>query len=653
MAIDIFHKKNKYSIAKIKSNLIEKTGIIFKDSLIMEVMQNNPNENPEDILYKKYLDTYMSSINILDGEKISDKDISKYKKSKVLVLSIVKNCVGSYQYIKTFIEQLQQKTDKTCFYYLTNNNIDRTIQVLKKWSDNNKNIAGKNIENEQIITVFNNGIIGNRINKFAEYRTQCLLGAIDHFGEDFDYLIVFDSDLYDFIPTDKIFESMNIEKKWSVISGNMTYKKSSCHYDQLALRAIDEDDNISTLYPNFTKFYGRSQQWLNKIYIINNMVEVKSAFGGISIYNFKEIVDLLKVDNFPYDVSQYPEGTCEHIALSNKLPNKKFVSGDISYQNNTSIEGSLVSNPKIFIPRDAGFFSVFNFYVGSLTRGSRIYPLFNKEAFMKLHKQNAHFSYWTDKFNCWFDYFEPVSFYDNDNTHSSIDSITKIRGLEITVGEIAPKEFTHPASSEALLNDRENFSKWRHYVHGIYSRYIKFDQAIMNDANSFWTENIGTNKAIGVHYRHPSHSCESGNIYLKQYFEEIDNILQKEPESNIFLASDNMLGILAFKDRYGDKIKYIQDIDRLDMDNLLSWAYELAKGKKADVVGMINGKGFELQHIAAANNTGSKKMTTDLFKEVICLSKCNHLIHTVSNIPLAISYMNPNLQMITIRGIKC
>ena len=42
-------------------------------------------------------------------------------------------------------------------------------------------------------------------------------------------------------------------------------------------------------------------------------------------------------------------------------------------------------------------------------------------------------------------------------------------------------------------------------------------------------------------------------------------------------------------------------------------------------------------------------MTQDLLKEVICLSRCDSLICSQSNISLALSYMNTELEMIFLK----
>ena len=49
--------------------------------------------------------------------------------------------------------------------------------------------------------------------------------------------------------------------------------------------------------------------------------------------------------------------------------------------------------PYTFIPRDAGFFSVFNFIAGELYDGRRVYPLFELEEYLKYRSENRHFAY--------------------------------------------------------------------------------------------------------------------------------------------------------------------------------------------------------------------------------------------------------------------
>lgn len=600
---------------------------------------------PDGQILAEYTDSYTDSIHMISGKKVNIKDNISYKKKKILVLSLIQNCSRSIDYIKKFISELSIKTLKTNFYFFTNNNIDKSEDILKEWIKNDNTIHGVFGPQEAIT-------IKTRHIKLAEYRETNLVKALDHFGKDFDYIIIFDSDISDTVNTQAVLDSIsraNSLEPWSIVSSNSCYKESEYYYDQFALRLLGQGSDIAEIYPRFNEFFGHTPEWINTIYLFDKgMVEVSCCFGGICIYKAQEIINILKTNKEVYSLKDYPDGTCEHIPLCNILPNKKYIDSDLKYFHPYKLEGHIVQHPMIFIPRDAGFFSVFNFYIGSLSSGSKIYPYFNKDIFLKVNNNtNKHFAYWTDKDNCWFDYFDPIKFYDDDDTHMSPKTLMS---LAITKGEnnLAPRVFTHPEMTRALINDQESFNKWRKYINSFYIKYIKFNPEIIKQADSFWNNNTLTDETIGVHYRHPSHSVESGKIYLKQYFDEIDKILDVN-DSSIFLASDNKFGILAFKDRYKDKIKYIEDIKRLDMDNFLEWGFALMNKKEIDENGFIDGFGMELHHKSAQNTecySDNKKMTIDLLKEVICLSKCKSLIYTQSNIPLAISYMNPELDMI-------
>lgn len=559
---------------------------------------------------------------------------------KILVLSLVKNISGSVSFIDNFIDSLRNKfSHNVKFYFLSNNNTDDSINLFARLKYKyNPDLEISIIPNENIT-------INNRIDLFAKYRNINFELAIKLFGEDFDNVIVFDSDLADNIQVDQIEQSLRVKSPaWSCISGNHCYEKSNYYYDELALRFLDDPIDIKEKFSNFDKYYGKSELWMENLFIINDWLNVKSAFGGISIYHMKELLNIHKEFETLYDMKKLPKFTAEHIALNLKLNNNILINPNLKYNNSISIEGKMHHRPIAFVPRDAGFFSVFNFYMGCLSLGIRAYPYFNKQALLHLNGgKNEHFCYWTQNDNCWFDYFEPVKFFDNDASHTTEEYKTFLKHK----GEIAPVEFRIPKDTYALICDKERFSQWRKDIHSFYSQYIKYDSSIIDKVNSFWSSNINDkHKTIGIHYRHPSHFIESGKVYLDQYYSKIDEVLSKDPETQIFLATDSNFGLYAFMEKYGDKVKYINDVERLSMTEFLHWCFSLADGK-ADEVGFINGTGYELHH-KRVKEPDNKKLTIDLLTEVLCLSKCDYLVHTTSNVALAISYINPDLELISL-----
>ena len=597
------------SIAKAKKEIIKSNIMLTKNKIHIYDIPN---------IEVKYND-----INLLD--------------TKILILSLIKDPIDSAKYLDNFINNISLKIPNTQFSFFTNNNSNSGQLFLELIISKYKNIQLIKHKNEHID-------LYNRIHKFAEYRNLNFEYATKTLGTNFDYVIVFDSDLYSDIPVDNIIQSLSLDVKWSCISANCTYANSNFYYDELALRFKNDSKDISHLHPQFKEYYGVSQKWLESIKIFNAWTEVDSAFGCFSIYKMQELLDIYNEHGKLYNIDDYPPYTAEHISLHDKLLHKQLISPIIKYTNNVQIEDNMINIPTAFVPRDAGFFSVFNFYVGCLTQGGRPYPLWNKQELLNMHRTNDHFAYWTENFNCWFDYFEPVEFFANDTTHISQEYLK----LPRYSGEQGPEEFRIPDKTKQLLKgDKETFKQWRINVHKFFKTFVKFKPEIVDSVNEIWDDNFGDSQnIIGIHYRHPSHFIESGKIYLEDYFSKIDTILKEHPRSKIFLASDSQFGIYSFVERYGNRVFYIQDIDRLSMAEFLQWAFGLADGK-ADHVGFINGKGYELHH-KRVGKTDNKKMTTDLLKEVLCLSRCNQIINNISNIPLAISYINPEVEIITL-----
>ena len=575
----------------------------------------------------------LSNINI----KYKDIDISQ---AKILCLSMVRNPSLYCHYINAFIKELSEKVKIAKFSFISNNNSNETEKDIL-------NILGGSLKENVNITICPDEKITleNRIEKFAHYRNINFDNAINTFGIDFDYVIVFDSDLIDKIPVDELLNSLKIENDWSCISANCTWYSSNYHYDIFALRLKNQPIDICETFPRFKELYGISPGWMDRLRVFNQWVEVDSAFGCCSVYKMKELLNIKKQYNKLYDISDFPKNSSEHLALNYKLPNIKLINPNIRYINSANLENIMTPPPTAFVPRDAGFFSVFNFLIGSLTSGARTYPLWNKEELLNRHGTNDHFAYWADNSNCWFDYFEPISFFSGDTTHLSYEYLK----LPRYSGEHAPDEFRIPKITQSLLkSEKQVFNSWRQYTHQFYNQYIKFKEHIVNSSSDIWNNlfDSQTSNVIGVHYRHPSHAVESGIIYLENYFNEVDKILQQYPDSKIFIASDTKFGIYSFIDKYGDKIRYIKNVDRLSMSEFLHWSFGLVQGQQ-DTVGFINGKGYELHH-KRIENKNNKKMTQDLLNEILCLTKCNQLVATTSNIPLAISYMNPNIDIITL-----
>jgi hypothetical protein len=311
----------------------------------------------------------------------------------------------------------------------------------------------------------------------------------------------------------------------------------------------------------------------------------------------------------------------------------EFYKQFVNTNNFNNIKELLTCN-YVFVPRDSGFFSVFNYLIGLIYYGYKIYPYWNKDVCLSKNKQLRHFCYFNlDVENSWFEYFEPIKYFEDDNNNYNC------LHFKLNQGYNTPKEFK-------FIDYRRNFSKnkdfnsWRYKVNLIYKKYIKPLPIITNQVDEICKDFKNT---IAVHYRHPSHSCEQGQVYFDDYFIKIDKLLLESPDSMIFLATDNDLGILMFCNKYKEKIIYRKEVDRTSVDNILDWAYASSIGK-TDHLGFINNIGYQIHY----DSVSSIKLGHDVLIDTLCICRCNTFVHTISNIAFAVSYINPDIDMVSI-----
>lgn len=566
----------------------------------------------------------------------------------IIVVGLVKDVQTTIDSLVSFLHMLKSGCRRVWFAYLTNNNTDNTLELLDKLKKENPNwIDGLVLPNEQVIVASSKGV-GNRTIVFAQYRNKVIEFAKDwmkRIGEAPDYMLQIDTDMQLDMDLDTFASFLSCpQARPDVICSNGLYKNSPYFYDTFSLRLLDEPNKITEVYPLFERFYGRDLRWLTTVHQFKSWTKVKSAFGGMMLLprsTYEHATNLYDAD--------IPPDECEHISLCTKFESV-YINPHWTIMSNYSLEGHLYSGPIAFIPRDAGFFSVFNFYIGMLTsRLNRVYPVWRISDFKQTHRvqKPIHFCYFSEVHeNAWLEYFKPITFFPGDTTMTD----NTMCSFPKTLGEEGPSEFRVPKQIAKLFGSPE-FATWRKETHAIYKSYVHFSdnmkRYIESKKKTLFHRYVKpvSKPLVGVHYRHPSHSCEEPRpLLLRNYFVEVDDILAKHPLATVFLSTDNEFGVLAFKNKYGSRLVYDKDVQRTPLDNILEWAYARGHGR-TDHVGFIDNQGYELHHLFV-----EKGFSSDLGKEVICdvacLAECDFVIHSVSNIALAVSYINPNAEMI-------
>lgn len=318
---------------------------------IYKRLLNRPVDQDGIVSYIRYVDTQAGIDRIIDtimnsseyrykqkilikpiiGSSYNYDNLDLLKDKNILILSLISNCEHNIHKTLHLLNSLKYLYNNVCYYFFTNNNIDNTVTKLQNIT--NQHIDGTVYDNENIYIRHGRNRLGNRINKLAEYRNIIFDHAIHRFDIDFDYVIVMDGDFLTAPSALDIARATCTQlPEWSCISANYCYNNTNYYYDTLALRLLDDNDDINDLYPNFMKYYGINHEWIDRLYTFQDYVQVKYAFGGLAIYKFNELIDIYNKFSQMYDI--YPEipSLCEHITLAQKLSNNIYIDSNIYFE---------------------------------------------------------------------------------------------------------------------------------------------------------------------------------------------------------------------------------------------------------------------------------------------------------------------------------
>ena len=246
------------------------------------------------------------------------------------------------------------------------------------------------------------------------------------------------------------------------------------------------------------------------------------------------------------------------------------------------------------------------------------------------------FYYADDTFNNWFKYFKEIPLpYEKDKMGSM-----RLRIVNVT------KNFAYPtfttSGSHSLFVDPECPERvsgnvlpdnWRKEFGDIYRKNIKIKDGIKKRINKFYTSHMRGSKVVGAHVRNFSGYSEKSDLGptpdLEEYFAVIDSL----DYDKVFLATDNQQILNRFSEAYGDDLIFQEKAFR-SKTNPNSKGSEIHKQY-----------GFYPRTKKKTKNKIMKFMGHDVLSDAILLSKCSDMVHGQSNVPTAVGYINPDLEM--------
>jgi hypothetical protein len=222
----------------------------------------------------------------------------------VLFSALLRNNEKYIPYMFKIFDQIEEKlSDKYNFQYLvyTNDNHDKTLKILEKYSRKNFDIISEKLDKK----ILNMG----RIERLHILREQ-LLEKIRE--KKFNYLFLYDSDIYfnSSIVESLIFNLKNSD--YEAVVPNTIAQSNSFYYD---LFSLTDKNNTNIDYSNYFRLVN-----FFKDTVIKKDFEVKSAFGGLFLTSNEKIKD----NKISY-LDSTKRNECEH-----KVFNKNFKIGFIT-----------------------------------------------------------------------------------------------------------------------------------------------------------------------------------------------------------------------------------------------------------------------------------------------------------------------------------
>ncbi len=153
---------------------------------------------------------------------------------------------------------------------------------------------------------------------------------------------------------------------------------------------------------------------------------------------------------------------------------------------------------------------------------------------------------------------------------------------------------------------------------------------------------------VAAHVRLPSHTVEPPgaaiahtDAYISGIYAEVckRGIDPAGPEWGVFLATDQERVVQRFREEFGDRVTCYSDVRRT----------RAAEDAAFDALSHTeqNKEGHQLQHLVArSRDNWTVRMAWEVVRDAYAMAACHVLLHVVSNVSTAVSYMNPDLEMV-------
>jgi hypothetical protein len=246
-----------------------------------------------------------------------ENSIAQLKKMRLAVCGLARNCASKLPATIRFVETLSTYFESTIIAVVENDSKDKTRSILNNWADSCSSvfiIDGRVPKDDSSPDTKANPYYSfKRVSRLAALRNQYL---------DFlkaqpvapDFVMVLDFDV-DRISLEGVLDSFVRESDWDVATAygySLSPTLQERYHDTYALIPLGEE-NIPQLEASL-KYIQRN--W-RQDKASSELVKVYSAFGGLAIYKYQQII------NLRYSVcpngDERVEARCEHFSIAKEL----------------------------------------------------------------------------------------------------------------------------------------------------------------------------------------------------------------------------------------------------------------------------------------------------------------------------------------------
>lgn len=317
--------------------------------------------------------------------------------------------------------------------------------------------------------------------------------------------------------------------------------------------------------------------------------------------------------------------------------------------------GRSVGRRKVVIPaHDGGFFSLFNVFASHLVWSMQessppiVLPDWDVERLIARSGGTLPESYCystpTDG-NMWLSLFEPL--YDlADDDLNDVEFL--YGGSEIPAARFNErKEPLLTYSNAYSLYKAPWFARFRTQYNTVVRDKVRLRRHHQNEIDAF-SARLSGRFSVAAHVKHPSHSIEQpgGAIVARQgYVSEVraalasEGIREGSDDWMVFLATDQDRVVALFDNEFGDHVVRFDDVARIDVTTDERFD-ELAPDQQLVT-------GHQVQHILASNTSAwSTRLAWEVWRDAEAMAASDVLIHAVSNVATAVSYLGPSVRMV-------